>query len=429
MLNSAQYASIVDADPPDTQVAAGVNDVVEMVNDQVIVDSKVSGSARLTSDLEPFFKSPLNQGISDPKVVYNRFTGHFYASAVTFTVDANGKPDYSQSSVLLAVSKTADPAGSWNQYVVNTATGLVLDQPKLGMSGDKIVLTANEYSCPTCYQGTQTYVVDQYSAEAGAQPPIISGFDDGMNKVLPVVNVDTGTTGNDAYEVYPHSCGVLGLSTCITVITITGSVTPLVNRSYSSDVGITDFSQPPGAAQAGTTVLLDTGDTRLQSASFHNGTLWTVANDACQAGGATLSCIRAIELTSAASTSPAKALDTDVYYPGTFLMDPAITLTAHDDLFIAASASSPSISPTAFALSAPAGSTSVTVTNLGSGQGPLTGHLDSNGHQRFGDYSGIGLDAASPDAVWVAAELGNVKPSDPNVQYWWGTAVAALSYR
>ncbi|WP_158692665.1 hypothetical protein [Streptomyces roseochromogenus] len=422
--------------PPDTAVAAGTNDVVEMVNSRLIITDK-TGTVLKTSDLSSFFQAgptTLSNGstanlssVSDPKVVYNRFSGHFYATELIYD-SAN------DSAVKLAVSQTSDPTGAWLIYTVHPTAGTLLDQPKLGVSLDKIVLTWNKYTgsgSSQSYTGTETYVADQAEAEnyGNSIPLDYALFDDGQNMVFPAVNVDTDPNSpSDAYEAYFHK-DFFGFS-YITVNTITGvpGSLPGVSRSSSNDVGIATTSSPPPASQPNTSLTLDTGDDRIESASFRGGALWVAANDSCQPSGQpTMSCVRTVLLTNAASSSPTKAFDGDFYSGNAAMFYPAITMDDSNDVFLAASASGPSLYPSLGVFAAQAGGTSISGSLVRTGRGPLSCDVCGSANPiRFGDYSGISLDGSNANMVWIGGEYGNA--SSTTLSPTWGTAIGEYSY-
>ena len=79
---------------------------------------------------------------TDPRVLYDLSTGRWYASILAF----NG-PSF-DSGVILAVSKTNDPAGVWTVYWMAGGSGAICDQPKLGFSSDKFVIGCTLFNNP-----------------------------------------------------------------------------------------------------------------------------------------------------------------------------------------------------------------------------------------------------------------------------------------
>src|SRR5438309_1576157 len=104
------------ATPPDTQGAVGRNDVMTMVNGEVLVQSR-SGEARpnFPMALDRFWASlgPFTK-LFDPRLLYDSAADRWIASA-------GANPGASSAALLLAVSKSGDPAGDWNY--INIALG------------------------------------------------------------------------------------------------------------------------------------------------------------------------------------------------------------------------------------------------------------------------------------------------------------------
>ena len=72
------------------------------------------------------------------------------------------------------MSQTGDPTGSWNLYDVGTSTGVLQDQPFLGVSDDKVTISVNDIGPPPTepFLGSTTYVVNKGEADAGGTPHI-----------------------------------------------------------------------------------------------------------------------------------------------------------------------------------------------------------------------------------------------------------------
>jgi hypothetical protein len=118
-------------------------------------------------------------------------------------------------------------------------------------------------------------------------------------------------------------------------------------------------------------------------------------------------------------------LDTDVSQKGVDDYYPAVSLDSSGDLFVAYSASSPSLNPGAYAIISPAtstGSFSAPVT-IAAGRASYSDGSVNNQSARWGDYSAAAPDPSVPGAVWVAGEYA---PSDA-ASVDWGTAVAQIS--
>src|SRR5262249_19323920 len=148
--------------PPDTQLAAGPTYLLETLNDSGSVWTK-SGTFVTDFDLNAFFPVPLFYIFSDPRVLYDVPSGRWLMSGLAFSIF-----DYS-SQTYVAVSQTSDPTGVWYEYVVKSnSSGVLYDQPKLGVSDDKIAIAWDDYgNGATTLLGQETWILDKAQAMAG----------------------------------------------------------------------------------------------------------------------------------------------------------------------------------------------------------------------------------------------------------------------
>ena len=112
--------------PPDTMGAIGNNQFVEFVNGGYAVFSRTGAlTSSIISDttfwLNAGVSSTLvNEGLSDPRIQFDPLSQRWFASEITLgsiqtaTTNAN-------NSVLLAVSKTANPLDGWTSTSINVA--------------------------------------------------------------------------------------------------------------------------------------------------------------------------------------------------------------------------------------------------------------------------------------------------------------------
>ena len=137
--------------PPDPQIAAGPQFLLEMVNSSGTVWTK-SGSLVKIFDLNAFFKVPSGYTFSDPRVLYDAFSGRWFASGVAFIAPTYG------SVLVFAVSATDDPSGAWSVYSADNNPNVTHDQPKIGVSTDKFAISFNDFLNAALFQGASTWV-------------------------------------------------------------------------------------------------------------------------------------------------------------------------------------------------------------------------------------------------------------------------------
>jgi hypothetical protein len=155
------YDASQGATPPDTIIAAGPNNIVEAVNQNILFASKanlpgsISGSVEAFSD---FFAGMthstfgLSDIITDPSVYYDPAAGKWVISILD--VDLQNHAGYLD----VAVSANSDPTGSWTKFQLDLTdghgplipgnAGLTLwgDFERLGSSATAYVWTVNMFS-------------------------------------------------------------------------------------------------------------------------------------------------------------------------------------------------------------------------------------------------------------------------------------------
>jgi hypothetical protein len=410
------------ATPPDTQVAAGPVYIGEAVNSELVVWSR-TGAFVGAADLNDFFAVPAGFEFFDPRIVYDTLSGHWFLSGAIS--DAA-----SDSATYFAVSDSSDPTLGWSIYGVIGETAVVMDQPKMGVSSDKVVMTWDDFTSAGVFLGQEAWVLDKADLFTGAGVGTVAFVvDPSRFDVVPVTSMSATSA---EYLVYNNTCSSasgFGSGSCTTgtstlgVVAISGTPDTADVVWNESDPSIAPTFAPPAAAQPdGPTI--DTNDDRLLSAVWQNGKLWTSANDACLAGGVVQSCLRLIEATTDAT--PSVLVDGDLGFVGTDLYFPAVTVDGSGDPYVVATLSSPSNFPSVVAFGQSPTSSGFTGGFVWRGLGPYACSFctaGGGGENRWGDYSGAAIDPSDPSDVWVAGEYGTQFGGDD-----WGTAIDELTF-
>jgi len=410
------YGSDQVAEPPDTQLAAGPVNIAEADNSTLSIWSK-TGSLVTTADLTAFFRVPAGYFFTDPRILYDGQSTRWFLTGLSFNASSN-------SNLYIAVSTTSDPSGSWLTYTLGSGTGVIPDQPKPGVSSDKVVVSWNDYSgsspSTVVFSGQETWVLQKSDLVSGASVHIASfGPDSTRFGIVPSQSLTSTTTDWLTY----NNADCPSTATCnrgsptVGVVAIDG--TPISNNVTwtETDPAIAGTTSPPAPRQpSGVPVLqAQSIDDRLLAAVWQNGTLWVAGNDGCIPAGDSLirSCMRMISVST--SGTPSVTQDFDAASNGFDLYYPAVTLDGSGDLFIAYSESSPSLYPSAVGIDSLAASpmTFENSISIASGQTSYSG-------TRWGDYSGAAQDPLNPADVWLTAEYqaSAINPGD------WGTATA-----
>lgn len=435
-----------NAEPPDTQIAAGPDKLVEMVNNNMTTWSK-SGTRLSLTDLKTFWSVPTGFSVTDPRVLFDAGSGRFIA--VIFAMD-----NAFDSKIYLAVSQTSDPDGLWSRWVLKSTTRVITDQPKVGVSDDKVAVSWAEgvpppcqgQSAQICFTGEVTFVVQKSDVLAvpqmGQPRSFVVGPDPTRFGIVPAQSMTSTTTqylvynNADPYFAVENHCAppttpVLYWN-CPTlgIIAVTG--TPAAgNVAWSeADPAVNDTTAPPNATQSGTAVQIDTDDDRLLSAVYQNNRLWTSAGDGndCSVHKPTTTPAGACIVVLAAATDQAGFPVLMMTHLGTasdYIYYPAIGLDLVGDAFLAFSRSNSSMSPSALVTGEVGLGTPWTgYVALTAGAGKYDTQTSCGGHNRWGDYSGAAVDPADPTDVWVAAEYAFSATNS----CLWGTSIARLTY-
>jgi hypothetical protein len=403
--------------PPDTQVAVGPAHVTEAVNSVLRIWSRTQ-AAVASYDLNRFFSVPAGFMFTDPRLLFDTASSRWFLSGLS--VDAT-----SDSNVYLAVSASADPTAAWTVYHLASATGVVTDQPKIGVSDDKLAISWNDFA-GSQFVGQETWILQKSDLLAGANVSETRfATDSSRFDIVPVLSLSS--TGTE-YLAYNNTCSLAagtGSGSCTTrspalgIVAITGTPATGNVTWTETDPALSQTNSPPNAVQP-SGAAIDTGDDRLLSAVWRNGTLATSATDACLVSGLVQSCLRLVE---AATSTSTVLTDGDLGNAGADLYYPAITLDGAGVPYVAATLSSTSLYPSVAAFGQPTPSGPYIATDVWSGAGTYQCSFCGTGGNRWGDYSGAAVDPLHPDDVWVAGEYGTATGGDD-----WGTAVGELTF-
>lgn len=392
-------------EPPDTQLAAGPSQLLELVNSVGSAWSK-SGVLLAVADLNKVFPVPAGEQFSDPRVLYDQISGRWFMSGLSFN------PFSGNSRVYVGVSHGSDLATGLQFYTFAGSTdGTIRDQPKIGTSDDKLVIGWNDFCCGALapnFIGEETWVLQKSDLLAGAPVHMASlfGVDPSRQAPVPAQALESTTTAFVAHNESIDS-GLIVITGTPLAGTVAEQETILATRPTSSP--------PPALQPAGT---IATNDDRFLSAVWKGGMLWAVGNDSCRPPGDTVarSCLKLVRLSTGAN--PAIVQDFDAGVAGAYVYYPAVTQDGNGDSFFCFSFST----ATSFA------SIGVAEQKVSGGPNTLQAALAfAAGQQtyhggRWGDYSGAAPEPGSATQVWMTGEyaaMGSILN--------WGTATAEVS--
>jgi hypothetical protein len=411
--------------PPNPGVAAGPDYLVVLINSLIAIYDKSGVQQGGFNDLLAFFSSlGVTGGIYDPRVIYDQNDNRFI---MTFTNVDLSNPTF--GNILIAVSQTSDPTGSWNKFVVSSKGQNAVDHaatfpdfPTLGLSQSAIYISDGQFELnSSCIQSGGCSFSDTWLRVIGL-PELLSG-NPNLN-ITTFTNVKTAT-GFTAFSIEPAL--TYGASseeflvaaefsanpgTTLNIFAINTTGTPTLN-AMNLTVPSPGFSIPGNGNEPNG--IIETGDFRLLNAVASNGTLWCAQNSGNDQGSGALARWYAIGIPSLAGVALSQ---TGSFSGAGSAYFPAVAAKPNGDVVVSFTTSSTSqFASAAFtgraAADAPGTMSGYAIYKLGTDT-----YIDFA--FRWGDYNGASVD---PDgnSVWTIVEYAGT----PNPHF--GTAIAQIS--
>ncbi len=400
--------------PPDTQGAVGINHIVTTLNDFITISNKSTGATIGTPVSMNAFWAPLggNPDCFDPRIAYDQFSSRWI-----FTASANDTSP--NSEILIAVSATNDPTGSWYLYSIDVdAANLVWsDQPLMGFNQNWITIQANMFNISNGnFNRSHIYVINktQLYAHGAISYTLFSSNSIGASQ-FPVQTYDSGVTtqylvqdwnGNSGgkgyvrlYKITPTGTGgapVLAIVATPGVTATWGSNSPVINKGF--------------APQATTSLRVMTNDSRMINAVYKNGSVWAAHTVILPAGNAPthtaaqwwqLSIAGAVVQRGRIEDQLATATNSRFFYAY-----PSIAVNSRSDVLLGFSCFSSTTYPSAaysYRFAGDAANTMRPSVVYQSGLANYTKDFNS-GQIRWGDYSNSVVDPVNNRDFWTVQE-------------------------
>lgn len=417
--------------PPDTHGAVGPNHLMVVLNTQIRIQTR-TGATVSTVTLDSFFSAVPGPwafgqpGTFDPQVFYDPFSNRWM-----FAVTADG--DEATSAILLAVSQSSDPTGTWKIYKVDvdSAGTAWADYPRMGFNKNWIVVTVNMFGVGgTGFKRSSIFVFNKATLYAFAAAASYKVFHDVCSSGIcaftqtPAVTYDN--TLNTLYLIEDWDG-----HTQLRIKTITG--TPAAPAYGAANVFTTPvaaanawtFGPPSGndfAPQLGSTNKIQTNDSRIQSVVYRNGSLWAaqtifLPNTATP----TRSSIQWWQLTPAGAIQQRGRVDDPT--GAKFYAFPSIAVNKNSDVLIGYSRFSSqqyASANYAFRASTDPVNTLGTEVVLKAGAAPYYKTF-SGARNRWGDYSNTVVDPTNDLDLWTIQEhAAAVSGGFSRWGTWWG---------
>jgi hypothetical protein len=235
---SASFLAVDDTGSavPDVSGAVGPSHLVATHNGLMRIQEKNVGGVLTTVSLSNFW-SPAGAvgGVFDPRILFDPDANRWVTVAVDSAQSAS-------SGILVGVSQTDDPMGSWNLYrVALGAFNAWADRPNLGMSNGLIIIQVNIFAGTTFFASRvyTFFASDLYAGGAGLFYVYGLSPTAGASQV-PV----TGSSSAGSTYFLQHANGNSNGRGFVRIWRLGFSVTPEI---YVSTPAPWDFTAPGGA--------------------------------------------------------------------------------------------------------------------------------------------------------------------------------------
>ncbi len=414
--------------PPDTMGAVGPLHLVETLNSEVGFFNKSTGALISNVSLQTFWSS-LGTGSGqpdyspfDPKVIYDQHSGRFIA----VTMGGSSSPN---SWLMLAVSATSDPTGTWYKWAIDADTdgGAQLfnnwaDYPGFGVDANYVYVTANMFSNTNTYQYSKVWVVPKTQLLNGNASITVTEFRNPTGSYFTMQPAHVFGSSSTEYFVHEDYGCPDPVLPCLRLNNITfpggtptwNSMGYIVVNSYSS-------SNFPNAPQLGSSNGIATNDRRLLNAIFRNGSLWTTHTVYNSTGAKTEVAWYQINPANASPSSPygtpvqqGRVSDANRWY-----YFPSIAVNSNGDVGIGSSGSSTSEYAGAYYTARNASDASGTMQSVALLKAGLAPYYKtySGTSNRWGDYSATVIDPSDNTTFWTLQEYAGTSNLWGT---WWG---------
>ncbi len=405
--------------PPDTHGAVGLTNVVTALNSQVRIQDR-AGQQISTVTLATFWSAltPAPNSPFDPQVLYDPYARRWILTSVSDATNAN-------SAVLLAVSSSADPTGTWFFTRVNADTGGTnwADRPHTAFSQDWITVAVNMFTITnSVFTRQNIYAFDKVNKYGGGNnAPTLMTDTSGYGSSVPAVTYDP-----TLHTMYLLSQGTSQNGTgFLRISTITGAI-------GSETLSVGSFFQtpyswaqtPPNnadfAPQLGSTNKIQNGDSRIQNCVYRGGALWLTHTVFFPATGTpTRSAVQWWQVTTPTNIVQRGLIDdTDGVY---FYAFPSIAVNRYNDVLIGYSrfATNQYASANyAFRFAEDTANTLRHDTIFKAGEAPYY-KTYSGTKNRWGDYSMVAVDPINDTTMWAIQEYAATHTTDDRWGTWW----------
>jgi hypothetical protein len=240
--------------PPDPNAALSKGYLVSIVNQELRVYAHPAPPAAPTLLKTTTLNSLVGystEGVFDPRVIWDPNWNRFVVSAEAFPEPSGAQYQF------VAISKTSNPRGAYWVYKINVApffpSGTFWDYPQLGQTQDGLVVTANAFE-PSAFCGAFLGIPKAKAYNGLGFSFLMWGCVGQTTTPSEVLD------GNPTMHMtsYPNGSGI----TTMQLVHFTNPQDATHQSAFVSGVTVPAYNSPPPANQPGTTIQIETIDSR-----------------------------------------------------------------------------------------------------------------------------------------------------------------------
>ncbi|MBM3494508.1 MAG: Ig-like domain repeat protein, partial [Armatimonadetes bacterium] len=413
--------------PPDTMGAVGPNHFVTMLRGSVAVYDK-TGTRLSHVTLNSFFTTgsyPRGNCYS-PRVIYDRRSGRWFAIAL----ETNGG---AQNHIILAVSATNDPTGTWRKYAILIGeAATTTDEAMLGTDDNGVYFGAS--MVPSGGSPFAKIGATRKSTLLAATPTLSTVYywrniTDMFATPVPVHNQDA--VASDGFAYFLSSSATVYAN--IEYRTLQWALSGVPTLSLTAEILTAAYGATVDAPAQGSTTDIDVGDDRIQMAVQRANGIWGTRNVGVTSSGGSGGVDRtavewfqinaslpgALALGQQGRVFDSAASDPMFYYYGSVM----VSGQGHAALGFSGSNTVNYVGGyTCGRLSSDSGGTMQAIAQIKAGLASYDQLI--GGRNRWGNYSATSLDPNDDMSIWTIQEYADSTVANPaNV---WGTWISRL---
>ncbi len=426
--NSDQLDSMLHK-PPDPNMAAGPNHIMIVVNSLFAIYSK-SGTLLSKRSLKSWFNNVCSGcDVFDPRIAYDPGAGRWIMIALY-------RDKIDQSKVLISLSQTSDPTGSWWIYSLNgvldySGEKTWADYPDVGFdgiptaNGGAIYITVNQFtfSATPSFRTALLFMLPKSSLYAGASVNYWRAYDKKNSDNTQAFTLRASKTyGNPGGE-FLISTRNNGSTASLWRVNPTYPPTA-IDFTLQSSINVGSYSLAPDATQPGTTDSIDTMDNRMYNAVWQNDRIYAAFTEAHDWGGGTVAALRYLKINTVSNSAE---INETFGANGLHYYSPTIATDNSDNIVVVFSRSGPGENAGArYAGRLTTDTTLQSSASLKAGTASLLKTSDED-KNRWGDYQGAAMDPADGSKVWIYGEYA-VDLAGSSNDFDWGTWIGQVQF-